>query len=729
MNWTLLYGCFTLFSGLVCAGVALYLAPHWQQKNARYLMLLMAATSIWVVGYAMEFFSPTLEQKLWWTRLEYLGTTWLGIFVLKLTLSITEKNHRLSRRACFFLGLFPPTVMALVLTNDHHQLMWQGVELYTQGPIHNLNFHRGPAFWGYVVLTYMFMLMGLLHILQEYGRSRGARRRQLGQIFLAILLPWGGNIVYLFHVNAIKYLDISPFTFMASGLILAWGLFRSRFLNVIPLAHQALMDSMADPVVVLDMEDRIMAVNQAFHNHFTQCGPIRPGQCALAKAAPELHKHVQALGSNPPAATTITAASRHWDMRISPLIPPTRLPMGRLIALRDITEQSQYREYIAGIIDSMPSIIMGVTQDGHITHWNSQAEDVTQLPAHQARNRHMDQVMPQLGRELPTLYQALAAGENQTWEKIDLTLGAKTRTTRVTLYPIPFRDRSMGAVIRIDDITEQVRMEEMIIHSERMISVGGLAAGMAHEINNPLSGMLQNLQVLENRLSKNLKPNRIAARAHDLDLTALGAYMTDREIFKIIDMAMASGKRISDIINNMLSFTRKNDDRFRPHALDQLMEDTLALIRNDFTLGREINLDQLKISWEKPWGNAPGVICNGNAVQQVFFNILKNGIQAMAGSPAPGFTLTLFHDGHRAGIKIQDHGPGIPEPVRKRIFEPFFTTKETGVGTGLGLSVSYFIITEAHGGSLTATSPPGQGACFTITLPMEPIRAKTGKPQ
>ena len=117
----------------------------------------------------------------------------------------------------------------------------------------------------------------------------------------------------------------------------------------------------------------------------------------------------------------------------------------------------------------------------------------------------------------------------------------------------------------------------------------------------------------------------------------------------------------------------------------------------------------------------PPVMCDGSKLQQVFLNILSNGAQAMSETDrAPEFTLSLSRVGAQAVIRIEDNGPGIPDGIRKRIFEPFFTTKEIGVGTGLGLSVSYFIITNHHKGSLEVESEPGKGAVFIIRIPVEP---------
>ncbi len=119
----------------------------------------------------------------------------------------------------------------------------------------------------------------------------------------------------------------------------------------------------------------------------------------------------------------------------------------------------------------------------------------------------------------------------------------------------------------------------------------------------------------------------------------------------------------------------------------------------------------------------PEVVCQASKVQQVFLNILRNGAEAMrsnsAASRSPRFILRVYAENDSACVEIEDNGPGMDEATRKRVFEPFFTTKPPGSGTGLGLSVSYFIITEDHGGAMYVESSPGAGTTFTIRLPLE----------
>ena len=284
-----------------------------------------------------------------------------------------------------------------------------------------------------------------------------------------------------------------------------------------------------------------------------------------------------------------------------------------------------------------------------------------------------------------------------------------------------------GALLYLDgviiDITEKRKLEEMVVQSEKMLSVGGLAAGMAHEINNPLAGMMQTANVMANRLGKKLemKSNIKAAAEMGISIESIRSYMESRNIFQMLDAINVSGKRISVIINDILGFARKDENVKSDHNMNELIDTALKLAATDFDLIKGFDFKKIIIR-KKYADNLPHVYCNKARIQQVLLNIFRNCAQAMQSSntDSPRLSITTNFESKEDSvvISIADNGPGMTEDVRKRIFEPFFTTKPEGIGTGLGLSVSYFIITEHHNGELVAESSPGSGAKFIIKLPV-----------
>ncbi len=280
-----------------------------------------------------------------------------------------------------------------------------------------------------------------------------------------------------------------------------------------------------------------------------------------------------------------------------------------------------------------------------------------------------------------------------------------------------------GVVLVLRDVSEEFRLREMMIQNEKMLSVGGLAAGMAHEINNPLAGIMQTAEVLETRLLGTVSGNRQAAERCGITLDALRLYIEDRKIDEMLRIIHDSGKRVSQIVDNMLGFARKSDARSSTHQVTDLIDQALELARTDYDLKKQYDFKSIKI--EKDYeADLPPVFCDAGKLQQVFLNIFSNGAHAMQNAEIkkpPCFSIRVWFDPEKSDIclEIADNGPGMSESVRKRVFEPFFTTKPVGVGTGLGLSVSYFIITRDHRGSMDVRSAPGEGATFIITLPVQ----------
>lgn len=404
------------------------------------------------------------------------------------------------------------------------------------------------------------------------------------------------------------------------------------------------------------------------------------------------------------------------------------LTLGEII---DITERkktemelNQLRNYMANIIDSMPSVLIGVSKMGRITLWNSRAASRTGLSNKEVFGKNLSSAVPWLKPYIPFIKESIDSRSVKYEPKQIFSRNGKTRYEDITVYPLVADDVD-GAVIRLDDVTEQVYLEEMMIQSEKMLSVGGLAAGMAHEINNPLAGMMQNAEVILRRLGSDLPANDKAAEEAGITMAAIREFLKERKVIRQLELIHKSGKRAAMIVQNMLSFARKSDSKPAPADLTELLESTIELAENDYDLKKKYDFRHVELIREYE-ENVPEVPCTSSKIQQVFLNILRNGTEAMyearkrTGKPEnPHFILRIKHKNDFVVTEIEDNGPGIPKELKKHVFEPFFTTKEVGVGTGLGLSVSYFIVKENHGGELEVETESGEYTRFIIRLPIE----------
>jgi PAS domain S-box-containing protein len=377
------------------------------------------------------------------------------------------------------------------------------------------------------------------------------------------------------------------------------------------------------------------------------------------------------------------------------------------------------RNYLDNIVNSMPSALVGIDPVHQVTLWNRQCEILTHIPALDAVGQPMARVFPRLNHlrdriDTAIRHQRMMSADRITWKDPD-----GSRYFNVLVYPLSANGIE-GAVIRLDDITEAIRIDAMMIQTEKMISVGGLTAGMAHELNNLLGAILNSTQNIFRRLSPEFDKNRQAAEDCGVDLVRMNDYLGKRNILLFLEGIKSSGERANRIISNMLQFARKSNSSKELCQPVELMERAIELAAGDYNLKKEYDFRHIRLI--RDYGtDVPAIPVVPTEIEQVFLNLLRNAAQAMTDhrkSAPPQIVLRIRPDNDVVRIDIADNGSGMDKNTRLRVFDPFFTTKPVGRGTGLGLSVSYMIITHNHQGTLEVESTPGEGTRFIIRLPM-----------
>ena len=393
---------------------------------------------------------------------------------------------------------------------------------------------------------------------------------------------------------------------------------------------------------------------------------------------------------------------------------------------------TDFQHYLNNIIDSMPSAIIAIDHDLKITQWNKGATVITRITRDDAIYQPLEESCDFLFPYLNLITDSLEKQLTNKVERIQYNVGDKNNFLDITVYPLLDTTRS-GAVIRIDDVTQRIQMEDMMVQSEKMLSLGGLAAGMAHEINNPLGAVIQTVQNIQRRLNPALKKNIEVASNIGSDMETISAYMDIREIHTFLENISQAGGRAATIVKNMLQFSRQSDKELQPQNLHHIIERSINIAKNEYDLSSGYDFKSIDLVKNFDY-TMPDIPCISSEIEQVILNILKNASQALVEykvqkefdmdwySQIQIFTRT---NEHTVDIIIEDNGPGIDEETSKHIFEPFFTTKDVGMGTGLGLSVSFFIITNHHLGHMRVESTLGTGTRFTISLPLKQIPQKT----
>lgn len=341
------------------------------------------------------------------------------------------------------------------------------------------------------------------------------------------------------------------------------------------------------------------------------------------------------------------------------------------------------------IVQSVPDGMVAVDAGRRVTFMNPAALSVLGFSADEVLGRPCVEI---LGNP-PCVADCFLAGGSGAPSARREEMGLITKTGRPirvikTVAPLQDEDgRVAGAVETIRDITQTRRLEEKVRQSERLASVGKLAAGVAHEINNPLSAVIGISGVLLRRLP--------ADHADRGPLQEISDY----------------GKRCARIVRDLLNYARQMPPEKRSTDMNRLVRESVQRIERanpDKRFSVTFDLDPL----------LPEVLADPYQMEQVFSNIVLNAVQSLNGEGEVRIVSDL--NGDHIRISVIDNGCGIPPENRSRVFEPFFTTKPQGTGTGLGLSISYGIV-SGHGGTIDVESEEGIGTCFTVHLPLSPI--------
>ncbi|MCZ6783153.1 MAG: ATP-binding protein [Proteobacteria bacterium] len=271
----------------------------------------------------------------------------------------------------------------------------------------------------------------------------------------------------------------------------------------------------------------------------------------------------------------------------------------------------------------------------------------------------------------------------------------------VALLSSALRDwqgRARGSVVVIRDLRELTSLRDRLVTSGRLAAVGQLAAGIAHEINNPIAFVRANLGLLRRHwqvIDKELAGSPL--RQNLADLLAEGE--------EVIDESLEGIDRAAAIVRDVREFSHAGDAAGELADLNQLLDSVLRVAAPELHEG---------IRLERSYGYVPAIPCSPQQLKQVFLNLIVNAIHAVDGEGC--VSVTTESTGGAVVVRVEDDGCGISEEVMERIFDPFFTTKPVGKGTGLGLSISHEII-RSHGGEIRVSSQPGRGTCFQVRLP------------
>ncbi len=341
------------------------------------------------------------------------------------------------------------------------------------------------------------------------------------------------------------------------------------------------------------------------------------------------------------------------------------------------------KDFSENIVETLNVGVLAVDLDGRVESWNTQMEQLVGISRQDALGRKLAEVLPQ---ELATEIASRESNDQVTaFYKFRLHSNSQTAIVNVSIAPLISKaGERIGRLLLLDDVTQRERMQEQMLQTEKLTSLGLLAAGVAHEVNTPLAVISNYIQMLARQ------------------------FPGDDPRHTLIEKIVKQTFRASEIVNNLLNFSRTGAAAFTAVNVNSVLEDTLSLVAHPFRTSRVNVIKNLQ-------DDLPAVLGSPNRLQQVFLNLFLNARDAM---PSGGIleVRTASRNGS-VEIEVTDTGAGIARENVNKIFDPFFTTKATGRGTGLGLSVSYGIIKE-HAGKIDVRSTAGKGTSFHLEFPV-----------
>ena len=419
-------------------------------------------------------------------------------------------------------------------------------------------------------------------------------------------------------------------------------------------------------------------------------------------------------------------------------MPAVEQQMSRaILSPEEAADLKKSNREIECLLSSLSTILIGLSREQHVNRWNPKAEKVLGLTAAEAMGNPLAEIGVQWN--WPKIEGGIAECRHANTairvnEIVFTRGGGKNGYLGLTINPVRLEsDELIGFIILGADITDRKAMEDMLAQTEKLKSIGQLAAGIAHEINTPTQYVGDNTRFLQDafddivqilslyaQLLEAVKSDtltcELVGRLEDSIEEADVDYLLE-EIPPAIEQTLEGVERIGKIVRAMKEFSHPGQEEKSAIDINKAIESTITVARNEWKYVAEMVTDFDAA--------LPAVPCLPGEFNQVILNLIINAAHAIGDvidsqSTEKGvIRITTRKKENFAEVIISDTGGGIPEAIRQRIFDPFFTTKEIGKGTGQGLAIAHTVIIEKHGGTLNLDSTEGEGTTFTICLPLE----------
>jgi PAS domain S-box-containing protein len=738
MHWQLTPHAIPLLVGL--ALLVVIAVVGWQRRStpgAVYLMLLSLGAAIYSFGYIGELGSSRIQDALLWAKIEYIGTTTAPVMLFALVMVYTGNKRLLTPLSQVMLLVIPATTLFFTWTNEQHGMIWGNPTLAPLGRYFVVRFTPGGWYWVHIMYANILTVADVGLLLWALRRTSGLYRRQIGVLLCGALISVLALLLYL-SGWVLPGVDLIPYSLILTAAVFSWGMFYSRLLDIVPVAREAVLNSMTDAMVVIDSQRRLVDLNPVAHQlagtdiHQAIGHPV-------TEVFPEWSDITLELEGDRPGHVEVNmdiqGERRCFDVRLSPLFLDEHRQVGQLWVLRDITdrvkaeqklqEHNQWLEILRRLdaelnrkldLDYVANMALDVAMRMSLADaaFIALAEDEQVRVVHGLGSFPSEYVSKQmvLDKGITARVARTRQAELVTNVSVDpdyLPIIAETRA-QITL-PLVFGEKLVGVVAletkKPERFTEEVfealkllavriavAVDNARMYEDRQLLVEDLDAfahTVAHDLKNPLSTIALSTEVL-----------LIAGRT-----------VPPKERQEFLESIDRGARKMRQIIDNLLLLAS--------------VRGTAAVEMQPLEMGSTVTgaMEHLTVAIQESNAEVivpdfwPAALGHGPWVEEVWANYISNAIK-YGGKPPH---VELGYDGQQNGMVrfwVRDNGRGIPEEDRPRLFKQFSRLSETEAkGHGLGLSIVERIA-KRLGGEVGVESQVDQGSLFYFTLPGVP---------
>ena len=683
---------------LLVAGVAACVAIFaWRRRGAPgalALVALMAGVFAWSGAYAVELGVEGLQAKVFWAKVEYLGICSVPLSWLVLALGYTGREAWAAGRNLALLSALPLVTLLLVWTNEVHGLVWSSTTVETDGGFANLVVGHGPGFWVYWIYANLLLLAATAFMVPHLTRSLRLYRAQGIVLLLSTLAPWAANAMYVLGFTPGPNLDLTPFAFLVVGIGSAVAIFRYRFLDLVPVARESVVEGMGDGVVVVDPVGRIVDLNPAAERMISRRSNEAVGEAAegLVPGWKELFEAGKKGESRGEVSTGEGEARRYHDVRISPVRDRSGSLRGSFALLSDITGRRRAEEALRQselrlrtIVANVPVILFALDRSGTFRFSEGRGLRALGLEPGEIVGLSVFEVYLDNPGILDDIRRSLSG------EKFSAVREARGRTFETWYSPFVGEDGVTAGTIGVAvDVTDRMRAEEEreqreaeLAHSNAELEQ--FAYSVSHDLRTPLRAIAGFSQIL-------------------LEDYAPGLDEEGRDyLLRVSEGARRMGRLIDDLLE-LSHLTR------RPLHLTDV--DLGALARK---VAGGLRRAEPSRRLEVRIGEVPPAKGDPHLLGAVLEHLLGNAFKFTSKKPAT--TVEFGFDPAHDAYYVRDDGAGFDMEYADKLFGAFqrLHGTEEFEGTGIGLATVQRIV-HRHGGRVWAEGEVGRGATFYFKL-------------